>query len=102
MDDPDSFYILHPGEDDLSVHLQVTASGRLEGLTPRGWFHIHRLHLNRSQLVVWRQNRRRHAELEAALQQSELINAQLQRRIQELEQEAAILRRRIARLSGLE
>jgi 5-methylcytosine-specific restriction endonuclease McrA len=35
-DDPDSFYILHPGENDLSTHLQMTASGRMEGLTPRG------------------------------------------------------------------
>ena len=62
--DPESFHILHPGEDDLSAHLQLTASGRMEGLTPRGWLHIRRLHLNRSQLVLWRQNWQRYRELE--------------------------------------
>jgi len=34
--DPQSFYLLHPGEDDPSLHFRLTASGRLEGSTPRG------------------------------------------------------------------
>jgi hypothetical protein len=100
--DPKSFHILHPGEDDLPTHLQITASGRMEGLTPRGWFHIQQLHLNRPQLVVWRQSWHRYRELEEALRRSEAITIQLQQRIRELEQEASMLRKRIARLSGLE
>jgi hypothetical protein len=100
--DSESLKILHPGEDDLSTHLQVTASGRMEGLTPRGWFHIQRLHLNRPQLVVWRQNWQRYRELKEALRRSEDITLELQQRIRELEQEASMLRRRIAQLSGLE
>ncbi len=100
--DPASFHILHPGEDDLSTHLQITASGRIEGLTPRGWFHIRRLHLNRPQLIVWRQNWERYREIEKALQRSEEITIQLQQRIRELEQEASLLRQRIAQLSGSE
>lgn len=98
--DPQSLYLLHPVEDDPSPHLQITASGRMEGLTPRGWFHIRRLHLNRPQLVVWRQNWQRYRELEEALQRSEAITIQLQQRIRELEQEAFRLRQQIARLSG--
>jgi hypothetical protein len=102
VNDPDSFHILHPSQDDLSIHLYFTANGRVEGLTPRGWFHIRRLHLNRPQLVVWRQNKQRFLELERVSQRSEEITSQLQQRIRELEQEAFELRQRIARLSGLE
>lgn len=102
VSDPDSFYILHPGEDALTAYLRITASGCMEGLTPRGWFHIQRLHLNRPQLVVWRQNWQRYRELEGALKRSNEITIQLQRRIRELEQEASALRQRIARLTGLE
>lgn len=100
--DPNSFYLLHPGQDELSIHLQFTTNGRAEGLTPRGWFHIRRLHLNRPQLVVWRQNKQRYSELEGISRRSEEITFQLQQRIRELEQEAFELRQRIARLSGSE
>lgn len=97
---PDSFYLLHPGEDDVWAHLQFTTSGRLAGLTPRGWFHIHWLHLNRPQLVLWRQNQQRVRELKEALAQSKAITDRLQERIRELEREAAELRARMARLTG--
>lgn len=80
----------------------MTASGRMEGLTPRGWFHIRHLHLNRPQLVIWRQNWHRYHELQEALKHSEEITTQLRQRIRELEQEASMLRQRIARLTGLE
>ena len=99
-DDPQSFYLLHPGEDELSQHVQITVSGRIEGLTPRGWFHLHRLRPNRPQLVVWRQNRQRFVELSEALKQSEAKTSQLRHRIRQLEQEALRLRQQIARLSG--
>ncbi|MCP4424320.1 MAG: HNH endonuclease [Chloroflexi bacterium] len=102
IDDPDSFHILHPEKDDIALHLQVTSSGRVEGLTPRGWFHINRLQLNRPQLIVWRQNWQRYRRMEATLNQSKEITIQLQQRIHELEQEAISLRHQIARLTGAE
>lgn len=98
--DSENFHILHPEKDDVSLHFYVTASGRIEGRTPRGWFHINRLHLNRPQLIVWRQNWQRYHRLEDALNQSEQITSQLQHRIRELEQEAVFLRQQIARLTG--
>lgn len=100
--DPNALYILNPGKDTLSIHIQMTPSGRIEGLTPQGSFHIYRLHLNRPQLVVWRQNRQRYLELEEALRRSERIAIQLRQRIRKLEDETSRLRGQIARLSGLE
>jgi hypothetical protein len=100
VNDPDSFHILHPEKDDSAVHVQVTVSGRAEGLTPRGWFHINRLQLNRPQLVVWRQNWQRYRRMDSALNQSEEITIRLQQRIRELEQEASVLRQRITILMG--
>lgn len=38
----------------MSAHITETAHGRLLGITPRGWFHIQRLHLNRAQLIEMR------------------------------------------------
>ena len=100
LNDPENFHILHPEKDDVPLHLQVTVSGRMEGITPRGWFHINRLHLNRPQLIIWRQNWQRYRRMEDALSQSEQITIQLQQRIRELEQEAVFLRQQIAILTG--
>ena len=36
------------------MNIAETSHGRLVGLTPRGWFHIQRLHLNRAQLIEMR------------------------------------------------
>ena len=97
---PDSFHLLHPVEDDLSAHLQLMVNGQLNGLTPRGWFHIRRLQLNRPQLIIWRQNRQRNHDLQTALAQSEATTQRLRQHIRQLEQEVAELRSRIARLTG--
>ena len=96
-DEPDSFYILHPAEDDLSAHI-VVMNGRLAGSTPRGWFHIHWLHLNRLQLITWRQKRQHLIELQEALTQSEATQQLLRERIRALEQEVAELQALISRL----
>jgi hypothetical protein len=53
-DAPESLRLLHPRRDDVSAHIAETAHGRLVGITPRGWFHIQRLHLNRAQLIEMR------------------------------------------------
>ncbi len=99
-DAPDNLRLLYPSKDDLSAHVLQTSDGRLVGLTPRGWFHIDRLHLNRPLLIELR--RFRHAEqlLYQELEQVQTINAQLQKRIWALEIELAELRELIVRLSA--
>jgi len=98
-DAPDNLRLLHPGKDDLSAHLSETADGRLVGLTPRGWFHIDRLHLNRPLLVELRRLRRMEQPLRREVDQAHDINIQLQKRIRALEVELAGLREVIAGLS---
>jgi hypothetical protein len=91
--------LLHPGQDDLTLHIVETVSGRFVGLTPRGWFHIRWLHLNRPLLITFRQLRQRAQLRDEALTQAQEIAANLQRRVAALEQELAALRGQIARLS---
>jgi len=98
-DAPENLWLLHPGQDDLSAHLCETADGRLAGLTPRGWFHIDRLHLNRPQLIALRQLRRTEQSLQREVIQAQDINVRLQKRIYELEIELAELRKIIAGLA---
>lgn len=96
--DPDSFYLLNPAEDDLSAHIALMMNGRLSGLTPRGWFHIQWLHLNRPQLIAWRQKQQHIAELQQSIAQSETTQQKLRERIRALEQEVANLQELITRL----
>jgi hypothetical protein len=76
--------ILHPLHDDLDRHLAERADGTLEALTETGVFHLGRLHLNRSQLVAYRLERRR---LEAARQ----AQAVLFDRLKDLEEQVDLL-----------
>lgn len=69
-DAPESLRLLHPRRDDMNAHITETAHGRLVGVTPRGWFHIQRLHLNRAQLIEMR-----HLHLLMQAQQDELIRS---------------------------
>jgi HNH endonuclease len=69
-DAPESLRLLHPRRDDTSAHISATAQGRLLGLTPRGWFHIQRLHLNRAQLIELR-----HLHLLLGAQRDELTRS---------------------------
>lgn len=77
--EPDSLErILHPLNDNLTEHVNEREDGVLIALTETGSFHIRRLHLNRSPLVMNRFRRRqqemvlrRQAELEARLTQLE-------------------------------
>ncbi len=98
-DAPEGLWLLHPGQDDLSAHLLETADSRLVGLTPRGWFHIDRLRLNRPQLIDLRQLRRAEHSLRREVVQAQDIKTKLQERIRELETELAELREMIARLT---
>lgn len=82
--DPPNLRLLHPLNDDLTVHLYEDESGQLVGLTPPGVFFIQRLHLNRSQLVAYRLQRgmvqKQHDDLDTLRQQMR----ELQQRVVEL------------------
>lgn len=92
-------YLLHPRKDDMSTHIIETASGRVNGLTKRGWFHIQWLHLNRPQLVALRQQRIERRQLLNDLIQAEATNRELTQRVRLLEQEIRQLLALIRRLS---
>lgn len=52
--------LLHPLEDNLTLHLREQENSQLIGETTEGIFYIQRLRLNRSQLIEYR--RRKHAD----------------------------------------
>jgi hypothetical protein len=99
FDAPNSFKLLHPGQDAVETHLLESVNGRLVGLTPRGWFHIHWLHLNCPQLIELRQLRQHDQILRETLAQAQEMKTMLQKRIRELEIEVARLREIISRLA---
>jgi hypothetical protein len=87
---------LHPMRDDLIAHIrEEEASGRLEGLTPTGLFHIEALRLNRPQLIANRQRRNLVTLLEARLDQTLAENAELNARLTQLELYIASLEERL-------
>lgn len=63
--------ILHPLRDDLYLHILEQEDGMLRAITEIGAFHIARLHLNRSQLVIYRLTKRR-LQSAASLQETML------------------------------
>ena len=68
--------------DDLAAHIREDErTGRLEGLTAMGRFHIVALRLNRPALVVHRQRRYLADLLEARLEQALAENKALRERI---------------------
>lgn len=74
--------LLHPLNDDLTVHLREDeVTGRLEGLTEEGRFHIAAFRLNRPALLGHRQRRQLQALLEARLEQALNENAALRERL---------------------
>jgi hypothetical protein len=91
--------LLHPRQDDLSVHIGLLSDGRLIGLTKRGWFHIQRLRLNRMQLVELRLARAEEQSLRQTLERNEQANARLREYVRALEQEAERLLQIIAELT---
>jgi hypothetical protein len=92
-------HLLHPGREDLTVHVVETASGRMNGLTQRGWFHIQWLRLNRSQLIALRQQRIERRQLLDELVQVQATNRELTERVRLLEREIHRVLALIRRLS---
>jgi hypothetical protein len=96
--EPDDVRLLNPNLDKVEDHVVETVSGRLVGLTARGWFHIDWLHLNRPLLVAWRQRRQRARLIFEALSEAATTATALQERVATLERELAALRATVARL----
>ena len=74
--------LLHPRRDDLSLHLiEDPLTGRLEGLSPAGQFHIEALRLNRPALIANRQRGHFLEILQIQLEQVLRENAELRERL---------------------
>jgi hypothetical protein len=85
--------VLHPGRDDLLVHLaEDENTGNLRGLTPTGVFHIALLRLNRPQLVAHRLAHRLQKILEEKTRLLEQQNAELEKTISAQERYLDVLR----------
>jgi hypothetical protein len=70
--------LLHPMKDDIAAYIREDElTGRLEGITETGIFHIAALRLNRSALIANRQQRNFIALLEARLEQALAENTAL-------------------------
>lgn len=83
-EDPPHTRLLHPGHDDLAAHLDEVVDGQLVGKTPNGLFFVHRLKLNRPQLVAFRRGRRVRQELAAELSAALTRVGELEQRMDEL------------------
>lgn len=97
---PISFHLLHPGKDNFYEHIILSSNGYLQGLTPRGWFHIRWLHLNRPQLIAQRLLAQEQQSLHQAYEQARQAHELLQRRIHLLEIELVRLQELIDRLTS--
>jgi hypothetical protein len=98
-DAPESLRLLHPRRDNVREHIEETAPGRLVGITPRGWFHIQRLHLNRTQLVEMRRLHRVTRAQEDELLQARQSEARLREENSALQEEIARLRTAMVELA---
>lgn len=83
-EDPPHTRLLHPGHDDLEAHLDEIANGSMVGKTPEGMFFVHRLKLNRPQLIAYRCGLRVTQELSVELAAALTRVSLLERRMDEL------------------
>lgn len=83
--DPPRVRLLHPGREDLTLHLHEGEDARLVGVTPEGAFLIEKLRLNRAPLVAHR------ARVRIASARAEALD-DARRKVRELEQRIADLR----------
>lgn len=97
-DSPDSLRLLRPMSDDIDAHITETSHGRLVGITPRGWLHIQRLHLNRPQLIAMRHMQRIMAAQEDELTRARETGARLRQENIALQSEIVRLRATIVEL----
>lgn len=94
-DNPTIERILHPQDANISVHLAENPNHILIGLTDTGQFHIRQLHLNRPELVAYREKRGKEVKLSQLIQEQERKIAQLSNLVRSLAQEAELLDARL-------
>lgn len=99
-DTPPHMHLLHPLVDSLNLHITLLQDGHLAGLTPRGWFYIEWLHLNRPQLIALRQKQAIYQHTQSLIEEMQQMNQQLQRLVASQEQELSALREKVRRLMG--
>lgn len=99
-DAPPHMHLLHPLIDSPDVHITLLHNSHLAGLTPRGWFHIDWLHLNRPQLIAMRQKQATNQRTLSLVNDIQQINHQLREMIASQEQELDTLRKAVGRLMG--
>jgi hypothetical protein len=90
--DPPHIRLLHPLRDDRATHLAAQEDGQVHGLTSEGMFLIHRLRLNRPQLVAHRLHQQAERQLSTE-------RDALRERVRELQGDIAELHRA---LEGIE
>lgn len=90
--------LLHPQQDDLTLHLRQESDGLLTGLTETGKFHLKRLRLNRPPLVALRRARMENARLREELEQTQTTQKELTEHLQRLDGEIERLYEKINRL----
>jgi RNase adaptor protein for sRNA GlmZ degradation len=81
--------LLHPLQDDLSLHLVESTHNILVRLTDRGRRHIETLHLNRPELIARRRRNFREADRETTvaelLRRFDTLKLEVRRLLQSLE-----------------
>jgi hypothetical protein len=98
-DTPPHMHLLHPSLDNLAIHITLLPDGSLTGLTPRGWFHIEWLHLNRPQLIALRQKQAFYQRSASLIEQMQQINHQLREIVASQKEELDALREEVHRLT---
>lgn len=92
--------LLHPQQDDLSLHLRQESDGFLTVLTETGKFHLSRLRLNRPPLAALRRARAENARLREELKQSQATQKTLTEHLRRLDGEIERIYEEIIRLSN--
>ena len=90
--------LLHPLQDDLTLHLRQAPDGLLTGLTETGKFHLKRLRLTRPPLVALRRARMENARLREELRQSQAAQKELTEHLQKRDREIERIYEEINRL----
>ncbi len=100
LDSPSHMQLLHPLIDSLNIHVTLLQDGNLAGLTPRGWFHIEWLHLNRPQLIAMRRKQALYQHSQLFIKEMQQINEQLREVIASQAEEIDTLHKKVRRLLG--
>ncbi len=91
--------LLHPLRDNLAEHIGANLeTGRLEGRTAEGIFHISALRLNRTALIASRKKRWKDAGLLARLDQALAENVAKSKRLERYEDAIRLLEERLKRI----